>query len=36
MCYSLTFLHGGYNSIGDYIGSLTGDVKGDTRSLDYG
>ena len=32
-CHSLNSLKGGY--IGDYIGSIIGVLKGDTRSLDY-
>ena len=33
MSYSLNSLKGGY--IGHYIGITLGDIKGDTRSLDY-
>ena len=31
--YSLNSLKGGY--IGEYIGTMIGGIKGDTRSLDY-
>ena len=34
MSYSLNSLKGGY--IGIKWGSIIGDIKGDTRSLDYG
>ena len=33
MSYSLNSLKGGY--IGDHIGTIKGDIKEDTRSLDY-
>ena len=34
MSYSLNSLKGGY--IGGYLGTTIGDIKGETRSLDYG
>ena len=34
MSHNLNSLKGGY--IGHYIGTTIGDIKGDTRSLDYG